>query len=369
MAGTKIMRFAYKKIVKPLLFKFDPENVHDAMTFAGALLGKTIIWRFAISALLKYKNNALEQHILGIRFTNPIGLSAGFDKNAKLLKILPCVGFGFAEIGSITARECEGNPRPRLMRMPNSKAILVNYGLRNEGCDKIIKRISKTKNFNIGISIARTNCKEASDLNNAIEDYASTLERFSNNASVSYFTINISCPNAFTGEMFMDTKNLDLLLTRIDKIPAEKPIFIKTASEISTDELDEIVNVAQKHRVHGFVLSNLVKNRQNPCVDKNEAACAQTGGISGAPTAELSLALISHMRKKYGNMFVVIASGGVFSAKDAYTRILAGASLVELITGMIYEGPQLIGEINRGLAKLLKRDGFANISEAVGKMH
>lgn len=337
--------------------------VHDKMTDMGVFLGDHEIGKKFTDCLLGYENKILEQNILGIDFKNPIGLSAGFDKDAKLTGILPSVGFGFAEVGSITGKACPGNPKPRLWRLPKSKSLAVYYGLKNEGCEKIAERL-KGKKFDIpiGISVAMTNCLDNVETENGIADYAHafrTMEPYGD-----YITVNVSCPNALGGQPFMIPGKLELLLKTLDKIKTSKPIFIKLSPDISKQDIDEILEIAKKYRVHGIICTNLTKKRDLEKI-KDEKVPSK-GGLSGKLVDELSDNLISYIYKKGGGRFVIIGSGGVFSAKDAYRKIRLGASLLQMITGMIYEGPQVISEINQGLAELLKKDGLNNISQAIG---
>lgn len=352
-----VVEFLYKNILKPFFFLFDPEFVHDGMILTGQILGSNFLTRKMTSLFFSYSNPSLEQTILGIKFKNPIGLSAGFDKDALLTDILPSVGFGFEEVGSITGEFCSGNPKPRLWRLKDLKSLIVYYGLKNNGCKEIAKKL-KNKKFTIpiGTSIAKTNCADTVDTDKGITDYIKAFKAFSDIGA--YFTINISCPNAYGGLPFTDNKKLDKLLTQTDKIKTKKPIFLKMSPDLTDKELEGILDVAAKHKVDGFVCSNLTKNSK----------MAEKGGLSGKLVEDLANELISKVYKKTKGKYIIIGCGGVFSAEDAYKKIKLGASLVQLITGMIFEGPQLIGEINRGLVKLLQKDGYNNISEAVGQL-
>ncbi|OGI68621.1 dihydroorotate dehydrogenase (quinone) [Candidatus Nomurabacteria bacterium RIFCSPHIGHO2_01_FULL_42_15] len=368
------MERKYKWIIKPILFKFDPENVHDNMGVVGRWLGKHFLTRKLASLFWNYSNPALEQNILGINFKNPTGLSAGFDKNAELTEIISSISFGFMEVGSITGEACVGNPKPRLWRLKKSRSLAVNYGLMNDGAEAIAERLGKkleVKKFDIpvGISIAKTNCKDTVDTEKAIFDYFKAYRAFIDIGD--YFTINISCPNAFGGQPFTDSTKLYLLLSKIMSVPKTKPIFIKLSPDLKQKEINEILDIAAKWNVDGFICTNLTKNR-NKKQNKNiiDESVPELGGLSGKAVEDLSLELIRYIYKKTGgkaSKFVIIGCGGVFSAEDAYKKIKAGASLIQLITGMIFEGPQLISEINLGLVKLLKADGYKNISEAIGK--
>ena len=356
-----LIKFLYKFVLRPILFLNDPEFVHRRMIKFGNFLGKYRFGKKIVSALFFYSDKSLEQNILGINFKNPIGLAAGFDKNAELVDILSSVGFGFMEVGSITGEPCEGNPKPRLWRAKKSKGIVVYYGLMNDGCESISGRL-KNKKFDIplGTSIAKTNCQKTVETNAGIGDYFKAYKTM--NEIGNYTTINISCPNAFGGEPFTDSIKLESLLKKIFEIQKKKPVFLKLSPDLSEAEIDAILEVCKKYPVDGFVCSNSTKKRIN-IIDKN---LPEKGGISGKPMEELSNRQISYIYRKTGRKYVIIGCGGVFSAEDAYKKIKLGSSLVQLISGMIYEGPQLVGAISKGLKRLLEKDGFDNISQAIG---
>lgn len=365
MFATPMFRLGYRHILKPLFFRRDPEEVHDRMTAVGERLGRSSVGRTMTAACFRYRHPALEQTILGIRFPNPVGLTAGFDKDARMTDIMPAVGFGFEEIGSVTGEPCEGNPKPRLWRLPKSQGLVVYYGLKNDGADAISRRL-QDKRFEIpvGVSVAKTNSPTTVDVTAGVADYEKAFRAFLGIGD--YFTLNVSCPNAFGGEPFGTPERLDLLLSAIDAIETKKPIFVKLQADLTTAELDALVAVMERHRVHGVILTNLTKRRDRPTIVPEEIKNIPNGGISGKPVFDPSNDLISYLYRTRGRRFVIIGSGGVFTAEDAYEKIRRGASLIQLATGMIFRGPQAIGEINRDLVRLLKRDGYANVSDAVG---
>jgi dihydroorotate dehydrogenase len=369
MLFPRIQGLLYRNLLKPILFKFDPEVIHDFFVSAGYWLGKLPFAKTMTSILFSYKSRRLRQTVLGIKFKNPIGLVAGFDKNARLTQILPSVGFGFEVVGSITGEKCAGNSeRPRLWRLPKSKGLVVFYGLMNDGCEAIGKRLSKLKfRFPIGVSIAKTNDDTTVELEAGIRDYIKAVKTLKDTGD--FFVINVSCPNAFGGEPFTAPERLDLLLAAIDKEKVFKPVMLKLPVDISTHELDELIQVCDRHHVHGMILSNLTKKRDRSEIMPEEIKGIDKGGISGVPARGAANGLIAHAYQAAGDRYVIVGVGGVFTAQDAYEKIKLGASLVGMITGMIYEGPQVIGRINRDLVKLLKKDGFKNISEAIGSAH
>lgn len=343
----------------------DPEKIHNSVIKIGYFLGKINLIRIIISAFFSYNHRSLAQTIDGIKYRNPIGLAAGFDKDANLMKILPSIGFGFEEIGSITALPCQGNPRPRLWRLPKYKSLVVYYGLKNIGSKAIAKKLYNQKfSFPLGISIAKTNNRETVDTEMAILDYYKSfirLEPFAN-----YITINISCPNSFGGQPFTSPELLDELLKKLDKIKSEKPRYIKISPDLSKKQLDDLISISKKHVIKGFIISNLIKNREKSGISPQDFSRVGDGGLSGKAVERVANEMISYVYKKTKGKYTIIGCGGVFSAKDAYVKILAGASLIQLITGMVYEGPALIKNINKGLVVLLERDGFINIKEAIG---
>lgn len=368
MFATNLQHWLYTRVAKPIFFKRDPEFVHDRVTHLGKLIGRWSLGRAVTKVLLAYAHPALAQDVLGIHFANPVGLTAGFDKNAELTDILPSIGFGFAEIGSVTGERCEGNPKPRLWRLPESKGLVVWYGLKNDGCETIAERL-KYKKFIIplGVSVAKTNCRETADVEAGIADYAKAFAIMEPVAG--YITVNISCPNTYGGEPFVSPELLERLLARLDQLATVKPVFLKMPCDLSMDELDALMDVAARHRVDGLILSNLTKKRDRQEIASHEIQDIDKGGISGKPVSAASNALIAYAYKKAGKRFVIIGVGGIFTAEDAYEKICQGAGLVQLATGMIFEGPQVIGKINRGLVELLKRDGYKNISQAIGSAH
>jgi len=366
-AGTKVRNaiwsFGYQQFFKRIAFRLDPEHVHDMMTARGRLLGAHRLTRAVTRSMFGFAHPMLEQTVAGIQFKNPIGLSAGFDKEGLLTKIIPEVGFGFMEVGSVTGIPCPGNPKPRLWRLKKSRSIAVFYGLKNDGSTVIAERLRQAPSrFPIGISIAKANVPTTDSIEAGIADYVMAARALVDLGT--YITINISCPNTSGGEPFVEAENLERLLTALDPILTAKPTFIKLPADIELHEIDEIIAVADKHHVTGFICTNLTKSRQNPKIIDQEVPAK--GGLSGKVVEERSNNILRYVRQRVGNRYVLIGVGGVFTAADAYKKIRLGASLIQLITGMIYEGPQVISQINLGLVQLLKRDGYTNISQAVG---
>lgn len=362
-ARNTMFRLLYQFILKPLFFMLDPEDVHDHMTQMGSLLGRYSVGKKIMHYMYGYSHESLEQNICGITFKNPIGLAAGFDKDGHLMDILPEIGFGFEEMGSVTAQRCAGNPKPRLQRLKKSKSLVVYYGLKNDGALAIHKRLGDRKfKFPLGISIAKTNCKETADMQTGVQDYRESYMLLHKQAD--YVTLNISCPNAYGGQPFTDKVSLRSLLTSIQEVRGSEPIFIKLSPDLTETQIDDIVELGNEFNIDGYICTNLTKNRDNK---KIIDPITIPGGVSGKVVQSLSDDLIRKMYIKTQGKKVIMGCGGVSNAADAYRKITNGASLIQMITGMIFEGPQAISDINLGLVELLRKDGYTHISQAVGK--
>lgn len=358
-----VLRFFYRRIFKPLAFTQNPETIHNRMVGLGAMLGRSAVTRSVTRAAFRYDDPILETTVAGIHFCNPIGLAAGFDKGGRLTQIIDAVGFGFAEIGSITGTPCPGNPKPRLWRLPKSRALLVHLGLNSIGSAEVAEALAtQRRRVPIGISIAKANLPATDRLGDGINDYAQAARDLLPMAD--YVTVNISCPNTTGGTPFLEPENLHQLLDRLDPLLGNKPVFIKLPADKSEDEMNRLVDVALRHRVTGFIAANLTTDHSSP--DIQDANVPPRGGLSGKVVEAKSNRLIRHLYRRLGPRVPIIGLGGVFSADDAYTKIRLGASLVQLVTGMIYEGPQLISSINAGLGQMLRRDGFTSVGQAVG---
>jgi len=366
---TKI-EFLYKVFAKPLFFLLPPEWVHEQAIFWGEIAGKIPLKRKFFKKIFYFKYPTLKQKIAGITFDNPVGLSAGYDYMSAFTQILPQVGFGFETVGTISNLPFEGNAKPRLGRLPKSKSLLVNKGFRNPGADGTIAKLKKMSfKFPLGISIGKTNSIEfAGTQKTAVADVVAAFKKFeSAKLKNKYYELNISCPNLKGGVSFYPPEKLNTLLKSLRKLSISKPVFIKMPIEKSDEEVRKMLDVIVKYKfVVGVIFGNLQKDRGDKSFDLTEIKAAGIGNFSGKPTYLRSNELIKLAYREYGKKLVIIGCGGVFSTSDAYRKIRLGASLVELITGMIFEGPQLISQINTGLVELLKKDGFEKLSDAVG---
>ena len=365
----------YRRFIKPILFLLTPDFTHKLIVFCGRMAQVLPPARWVIRKLWNFEDVSLRQRIDGVTFYNPVGLSAGFDKNIQLSPLMEDVGFGFASGGSVTLEPRKGNRRPWFHRLPRTKSVVVFAGMPNKGLRKIRNYIERntrrSSNAVSVISVAvianKTTIEQAGGYpaeQAIINDVKKATEYIIHNKLASVVEINISCPNAGK-EPFIEAESLDALLTTLDIVPRDVPFWVKMPHLYDIKQFDALLGVIVRHNIQGVTVANLIKDRSKINI-KDSLTDEIRGGLSGAPTREHSLELIRHAYKKYGDRLTIIGVGGVFSAEDAYAKIKAGASLVGLITGLFFEGPQLVGRINRGLAELLKKDGFSHISEAVG---
>ena len=360
----------YTHLIRPLLFRCDPEWTHDRAIQAGRLAGSQPWLRRLLSALYDFRDPRLEIELGGLSFRNPLGLAAGFDKNGHTVDAMAAIGFGHAEIGSISADASRGNPRPRLFRLPQDRAIAVHYGLPNEGADAIAARLRRAHpTIPLGINIVKTNrgIDAPPDANEAIiADYLYSARILKNLGS--YLCLNLSCPNTETGRnFFADPGNTRQLMAALADVDIRCPVFLKVSPLGGVRALEELLaEVEGADFVSGFVF-NLPSTRPEGLRTPRHRVDSLPGAISGKPIEAL---IDTCIRELYRHMdrrrYRIIGAGGVFNAEDTYRKIRLGASLVQLLTALVYAGPGIVKEINQGLCQLLDRDGFASISEAIG---
>lgn len=346
--------FLYRTVLKPIMFKCNPETMHDLFVVIGEVAGKFWVGRKLFVLLYDYHGPDISKVVDGVTYRTPVVLSAGFDSDGRLTRILPSLAFGGEEIGSTTAHPCEGNPRPRLTRLIRNKSLIVYKGLRNQGVDALISRLARTPRvpgFVIGISIARTNEQEAAvDVEAGIRDYVASFKKLATTHTGDYFTINISCPNSYTGETFIEPALFARLMPRLMEIPHAQPVYIKMPINVPWEQFAELLDIADKNGAQGVIIGNLNKKYED-LKHPEDAPKEYRGGLSGTPCFTLSNELIKKTRAKYGTRFTIIGSGGIFSPDDAMAKFDAGADLIQLVSGMIFEGPGLMKKICERYAK------------------
>ncbi len=354
---SDLTHLLYKRCLKPIFFRFDPEFVHDQLVRSGTWLGRVPLARKLVAALWSYQDPKLVKTLNGISFPNPIGLSAGFDYNGNLSEILAAVGFGWHTIGTVTLHPYQGNAKPRLGRLPASRALLVNKGLKNIGAVALIRHLKKV-NFQIptGISIASTNQAFPSETAQIAEILACFRLFEKSDLKHAYYELNISCPNTFGGEPFTTASKLQALMKKMDTVKLTRPLFVKMPIDQNDQETLALLQVLNEHRVAGVIFGNLTKDKQNPAVAKEDVEfwLSHKGNLSGKPTWDRSNRLVALTRRHFQNRFTIIGTGGIFSGTDAAQKLGNGADLLQMITGMIYEGPQVIGQINYDIAHVSK---------------
>lgn len=364
-ATTDLFTFGYKHIIKPnFVFNHRPDEAHDQMIEFCRVTKNIPPLMWLCREMLNYTDPILETNVLGIDFANPFGLSAGLDKNCDMPVLLDNAGFGFETVGSTTARPCPGNPKPWFHRLPEYDSMMVHVGLANEGSDKVIARAeqawTRAQSMQISVSIARTNDNLTGDLDEGIEDYCISMRRAAGRTAM--VEVNISCPNTMAGEPFNeDPDALDRLFTELDKIERPQPTLVKMPLNKSWAEYKDLIDVLAEHNVQGLSIANLQKDRTGLDIPRD-----WEGGLSGGPTYRASNEMIRRVYREYGDRFVIAGIGGVATPRQAYEKIRCGSSLVMFISSLMYRGPQQITVLKRGLADLLRRDGFEHVSEAVG---
>lgn len=339
----------YKSIIRPLLFQLDPEKAHhftfNALRTLHAIPGVNAI----VKGMYKYNHPSLEREVFGIKFPNPVGLAAGFDKDAKLYGPLSCYGFGFIEIGTLTPVGQPGNPKPRLFRLPKDKALINRMGFNNNGVDDAVKRLKNRKpGLVIGGNIGKNKVTPNEE---ATSDYIKSFDALFD--YVDYFVVNVSSPNTPNLRELQDKEPLTELLQTLEKRnaekPSRKPILLKIAPDVTDGQLEDIAQIVSDAGIDGVIATNTTIDRSNLQTDASEVEAIGAGGLSGAPVRKRSTEVIAKLHVLSNGSFPIVAVGGIYTAADAQEKLDAGASLVQVYTGFIYEGPAMVKRILKGL--------------------
>ena len=349
----------YEKIIRPALFNVNPETAHEfGIETLKIALGSKSAQDLAAKKFAGESFDALER--FGLKFKNPLGIAAGFDKNGVVVNQLAALGFGFTEVGTVTFKAQKGNEKPRLFRLPEDKALINRLGFNNEGTQKVVERLKKIKpNCVVGVNIGKN--KDVPN-DEAIENYLKSFDLASTVAD--YIAVNVSSPNTPNLRELQKAENLEELLSALQTRNRElsaKPLLVKIAPDLSEGEIEAIVDIAQRLKLSGIIATNTTVKRENL-----KTKIEETGGLSGKPLRKVSNAVISKIYKYSKGKMPIIGVGGVFTADDAFEKIASGASLVQAYTGFIYEGFSFARNVNAGLRKILKERGFENLDEAVG---
>ncbi|UKJ06456.1 quinone-dependent dihydroorotate dehydrogenase [Solitalea lacus] len=332
-------------LIKPIFFKYDPEEIHhkvfnwikSANKFPGASA--------LIRSIYCLNDKRLEREVFGIKFKNPVGLAAGFDKDAKLFEELDNFGFGFIEVGTITPVAQPGNDKPRMFRLIEDEALINRMGFNNEGVDEMVNRLKNRKNRSliIGGNIGKNKVTPNEE---ADDDFVKCFEKLFD--YVDYFVVNVSSPNTPGLRDLQDKEPLKKLLFRLQTLntakPKSKPILLKIAPDLTNEQLDDIIEIVQETKIAGVIATNTTISREG--LNSDQELVKQMGGLSGKPVRKRSTEVIRYLSEKSNKAFPIIGVGGIHSGEDAIEKLKAGASLVQIYTGFIYEGPGLVKKIN-----------------------
>ncbi len=343
----------YTAIIRPIFFQFDPEKVHyftfDLIKFLSKIPGVSAITR----SMYKVEDARLEKELFGIKFPNPVGLAAGFDKNAVLYNELADYGFGFIEIGTVTPEGQEGNPKKRLFRLKDDEGIINRMGFNNNGVKAAIENLKKNKGkVIVGGNIGKNTNVPTEQYT---QDYCEVFKAL--HAYVDYFVLNVSCPNVSSHAKLGDKDYLLELIAAVQKLNnaehEQRPILLKIAPDLNHQQLDEIIALVAETKIDGVIASNTSVNRKGLKASEQRLTEIGNGGVSGQPIKDRSTATIKYLADKSNKSFPIIGVGGIHSATDALEKIAAGADLVQVYTGFIYEGPSLVKKINKAILKTL----------------
>lgn len=341
----------YKRLIKPFLFLLNAETAHK---FVFGLLKVKFSFpgvKGLVTSLYRINSPKLERNLIGLKFTNPVGLAAGFDKDAKLFNELAVFGFGFIEIGTVTPKPQPGNEKPRLFRLPDDEALINRMGFNNEGASAAAARLKRrNKNLIIGGNIGKNKTTPNED---AVSDYLLCFETLFD--VVDYFVVNVSSPNTPNLRELQERKPLTEILEGIQKANKAKqnpkPVLLKIAPDLSNTQLDEIIDIVRQTKISGIVATNTSITRDGLTSDNNLIKDCGTGGLSGKPIGQRSTEVIRYIAEKSNNDFIIIGVGGIHSPADAVEKLNAGADLIQLYTGFIYEGPGLVKQINKNIIR------------------
>jgi dihydroorotate dehydrogenase len=336
----------YKSFIKPVLFLFDPEWVHHTVFATLKAVNRIPGMGSLIRTFYQVKDKRLERKLFGLTFPNPVGLAAGFDKDAKLFQELFNFGFGFIEIGTLTPKPQLGNPKKRLFRLPEDQGLINRMGFNNEGVEVAVDRLKKNKNVLIGGNIGKNKVTPNEE---AVSDYVYCFEALF--PYVDYFVVNVSSPNTPNLRALQDKEPLTHLLQTLKtlnlKKPDPKPILLKIAPDLTDEQLMDIIDIITSVNIEGVIATNTTLSREGLLSQKK----TEMGGLSGKPVADRSTEVIRFLSEKSNKAFPIIGVGGIHSPQDAIDKLEAGASLVQLYTGFIYEGPAVIKKINKAILR------------------
>jgi dihydroorotate dehydrogenase len=348
------------ELIKPWLFRQDPEGIHERVMLLLAWLGQRGPSLELIRQLFSLRDPRLEVSAFGLRFPNPIGLAAGFDKNAVAVRTWAALGFGHVEIGSVTALPQPGNPRPRLFRLPQDQALINRMGFNNEGAQAVAARLAHLQEtfgrppVPLGINLGKS---RVAPLEEAPQDYLQSLSRLWPYGD--YFAINVSSPNTPGLRALQDKDRLEELLAALAGfVQGQKPLLLKIAPDLTWEQIDEILALVEQYRLSGLIATNTTTARSGL-----QTPIDEVGGLSGKPLRARSLEVLKYLHAQLQGRLPIVSVGGIFSAEDVWERLSNGATLVQVYTGLVYEGPFLLKKLCRGLLERMEREGIASLAQ------
>ena len=339
----------YSFLIRPILFLVGPEKIHHLVFGLLRIAGRIPVVNTIIASVFSSKTKSLQRTLFGITFDNPVGLAAGFDKDARLIDELSAFGFGFIEIGTLTPRPQAGNEKPRLFRLPSDEALINRMGFNNEGVEAAVVRLKKRKSkVIVGGNIGKNKLTSNEDATN---DYVATFHAL--NDYVDYFVINVSSPNTPGLRALQEKEPLQKLMTTIKGLSLAsakpKPVLLKIAPDLSNEQLDDIVEILNTTKTDGVIATNTTISRAGLNTPESRIKEIGNGGLSGKPLRDRATEIIRYLRRKLGPSYPIIGVGGIMTSNDAIEKLEAGADLIQLYTGFIYQGPGLVKDINRAI--------------------
>lgn len=360
----------YRNFIRPFLFSQNSEAIHNTTIGGLAFCSKRQIFTDAVASF--FAANELPTELFGLKFPNPVGLAAGMDKFAAAVPAWEAMGFGFTELGGVTRLEQPGNPAPRMFRVVDDRALINRMGFNNPGAERMAATLAEWKadgrwpTHPVGINLGKS---KLTPLEDAADDYLGSFKALRSYAD--FFVVNVSSPNTPNLRQLQDKSSLDEILSALQTENARKgevvrPILVKIAPDLSFDAISEILELVEPRGIAGIVATNTTIERPGPGDPRTAEVYSETGGLSGAPLKDRSTECIRHIYKQTNGELPIIGVGGIFTAADAWEKIIAGASLIQVYTGLVYEGPGVAKAIVDGLIERMDRHGFAQLSDAVG---
>ena len=341
----------YKIFIKPIFFLFQPETIHHLVFKTLKIINKIPGVSAIIKSVYTVNDKRLERNLFGLKFPNPVGLAAGFDKDAKLYDELGYYGFGFIEIGTLTPKAQPGNEKPRMFRLPNDEAVINRMGFNNGGVEEAAERLKNRKSkIIIGGNIGKNKVTPNEE---AVSDYEKCFEALFD--YVDYFVVNVSSPNTPNLRALQDKEPLTKLLLRVKELNSKKnnpkPILLKIAPDLTNEQLDDIIDIVKQTKIDGIIATNTTISRDKLSASKSTLEQIGAGGLSGKPLTNRAIEVVKYLSEKSNKSFPIIGVGGIHTAEDGINMLNAGASLIQVYTGFIYEGPSIVKNICKGILK------------------